>query len=305
MYNAVSFELRDNGRLVSTSFIDEVQIVGQGEHQISYRVTANQRSRMWIRTDYEGLIVSENNYVTRRQITGHKRCRRYNIDSARTGCKPGYRLVNNSYVRDGRTIDNYECVPEEGCTGDPVYEDVETNSGSYSGQFSLQVAQSPTEREAERERLKQEQREREIIAKTSVGTPPETGQYTGDTARRNSQDTKYRIISPETFSLKPNGQSVPDIRYESVRYLSPEAVSNYVLRGYEVQSVNPDTPTSMSKPYGASVVANAKTISSNNIQIYNKERNRRKTFENISYVPPQSPKMGGVHKRENNRRVIS
>ena len=50
------------------------------------------------------------------------------------------------------------------------------------------------------------------------------------------------------------GKWVPDIRYESVRYLSPEAASNFISRGYELQSVDSGTPESSSKPYSSSVI---------------------------------------------------
>ncbi|MDA8030473.1 MAG: hypothetical protein MPK62_04955 [Alphaproteobacteria bacterium] len=69
----------------------------------------------------------------------------------------------------------------------------------------------------------------------------------------NTGFAKYRIITPVKYR-QVGSKLVPQIRFESVRELNPEAVSSLVHRGYEVQSVDPNTPLSSSKAYGPSVV---------------------------------------------------
>ena len=71
----------------------------------------------------------------------------------------------------------------------------------------------------------------------------------------NSQ--KYRVIDPQRFS-HIRGKIIPQLRYWRVRYLTPYQVSSFTARGYEVASVNEDTPLSPATLYGPSVVARAK-----------------------------------------------
>lgn len=91
----------------------------------------------------------------------------------------------------------------------------------------------------------------------------------------NTDYTKYRIITPVKYR-QVGSKLVPAVRYESVRELSPEAVSSLVYRGYEVQSVDPSTPLSSQKAYGPSVVAHAsKTVPISGIRGITQIRGRR------------------------------
>ena len=118
------------------------------------------------------------------------------------------------------------------------------------------------------------------------------------------QDSKYRIVSPESFSLVM-GKWVPDIRYESVRYLSPAAASNFIGRGYELSSVTTDTPESTSKPYSQSVIRRQQQITGKK-GIYNKRITRsRITINQAAYgqKPQQSANINKI-RGYNRRRII-
>ncbi|MDA8040854.1 MAG: hypothetical protein MPJ22_00330 [Pirellulales bacterium] len=77
-----------------------------------------------------------------------------------------------------------------------------------------------------------------------------------DIPASNTGYTKYRVITPVQY-VRDGSKLVPRVRFESVRELSPEAVSSLVHRGYEVQAVDPNTPLSSSKAYGPSVINHA------------------------------------------------
>lgn len=122
----------------------------------------------------------------------------------------------------------------------------------------------------------------------------------------DNQDSKYRIVSPRTVSII-NGKEVPDIRYESVRFLSAESASSYILRGYEVSVVPDNVPLSFSKPYGASIVERSKIIGGDIPVGFTKRENnnRRKTWSDFTNIQTQTfPTGGGVQKRINTRRVV-
>lgn len=99
-----------------------------------------------------------------------------------------------------------------------------------------------------------------------------------------SQDTKYRIISPLIYE-NVRGQTVPQVRYESVRLLSPETVSSYVARGYEIEMVDQDTPLSYSKPYGKSLIQRVSGLRQTTAAqgtIIPRDVGRRKTIQELS-----------------------
>lgn len=238
----------------------------------------------------------------------------------------------------------YFCTPSpasdgsHGCRGAPIYETEEGNTGGLSGNFNLSVAYTPAEQQAETNRLanelaKQEERDAETqrlqdlqdqrdldaaeqrrldglqaiadqLSKINQqGGTANTGQYTGDEARENSQDTKYRIISPPGFEIIA-GKKVPRIQYESVRFLSPESVSSYVSRGYVVESTNPNTPTSTSKPYGNSILARSKILAP--VASFKSDtRRKRVSLADYTHNTGRPPTQGGVQKRTNSRRTIS
>lgn len=225
---------------------------------------------------------------------------------------------------------NYFCTPESGCTDEEEY-DHETFTANLNGSFTVFNERTQAEEEArrqeerERERIQQErtdeerrQREEEIarqieennrIAREAL----EKG-YTSRTSvapipTSTSQETKYRIISPIVYDTI-NGKQVEQLRYESVRLLSPESVSSYVIRGYEVHSVDQDTPLSYSKPYGPSVLARARLT---------KERStlqgrgitppgRRRTIQEMKKLSESITKekrSGSIIKRDlSNRRIV-
>ena len=70
---------------------------------------------------------------------------------------------------------------------------------------------------------------------------------------------KYRVIDPINFEYV-RGRKVQVTRYWSVRYLSPSTVATLVARGFEVQSVDQDTPLSPRVVYAPSVVARSKEL---------------------------------------------
>ena len=119
------------------------------------------------------------------------------------------------------------------------------------------------------------------------------------------QDSKYRIISPETFSLVL-GKWVPDIRYESVRYLSPEAASNFIGRGYELLSVTPDTPESTSKPYSQSVIKRQNLVSGQQSKYRQRVTRGRITITQATQgkLQQQNANINKIH-GNNRRRIIS
>lgn len=224
-------------------------------------------------------------------------------------------------IRNGRveSKDIYFCTPEAECQGDPIYNTVDTNTGNYIKTVTTNVSYTPQEKQQEDDRRTRdkeekdkkikEKEERKRLNKIQEALLSTIGkQFIGDEKRENSQDTKYRIITPLVYKTI-NGKQVPEIRYESVRYLSPEAVSNYVFRGYEVQSVDPNVPISYGKPYGQSIVNRSsilKPINMDQKESYNtKSRITWDDYNNSIVKRPASPvTVGGVRTRINNRRVI-
>ncbi len=178
------------------------------------------------------------------------------------------------YVRlESRTITNYFCTPESNCQGPAIYETVEGNTGDMlvTGSFDVAYTQDELDRLNEEQLRKEQERLRELenqddnVVDDIEDKITELLEEDRDVRQRerdiyglpdipeNPEDTKYRVISPASYSIQ-NGRKVPNIRYVSIRFLSPENVANFVARGYEVQSVSNDIPLSPSKPYGQSIV---------------------------------------------------
>ena len=224
------------------------------------------------------------------------------------------------------TRDNYVCQPSGNCQ-DSEMRDVTKYKTRLNGSFSITNERTEEEKEAEarriareqeeeRLRLETEQREREEaesrrqiyeqeierqrrVAKERAEAGPSIPEIT------ESQDTRYRIISPLVYETI-NGKQVPQMRYESVRLLSPEMVSSYVVRGYEVEIVDPDTPLSYSKPYGPSVVERAKSSKSAEMVKGRTIPPGRVSIEEMRRLTQPRSKVGypAIVKRNENRRIV-
>ena len=167
---------------------------------------------------------------------------------------------------ESRTV--YLCVREDGCTETEQYEETYYLSsftrplGTFSAksQATIDFEAQQKKREEERQRiLAQELQNRKDLQ--NVITPKPTGAERSiqpvpvDTDQRS----RYRIITPLVYETV-RGQRVEKQRYESVQNLTPNAIANLMLRGYEIQYVDQDTPLSTSKPYAKSALTRAQTL---------------------------------------------
>ena len=119
----------------------------------------------------------------------------------------------------------------------------------------------------------------------------------------NTEDSKYRVITPLEYERTREGKIVPRIRYETVRFLSPDQVANFVARGYTVESVNQDTPTSSSKPYGKTVLERAQILTPPSIKSRDVFERRRRSGQEIIAARRGEDYTRPVYKQES-RRVI-
>ena len=318
-----------------------IRIRGLGLHRINYDLVTATRAELEITIEGIRALVKNNHTITN-SITGYEPCKEYTTDG-NGSCKTGYtkrfqqvpletdrkeyRLevrnvgsalgANNPARQWTRVFGNdgewnvispnirpnsgssgsrlnyriterpaadipahtlWFCTPDPGCRGEPIREDIDTNSGNITGFINVDISPTPSE---------------QFTGKSD---------YVGNTARENTQDTKYRIISPRVIKIV-NGKEVEELRYESVRFLSPGAVGNYTARGYEIQSVNPNTPASTSKPYGESVIKRSERLKPGT-RIVSDSRRKRLTFSDIS-PHKKMPFMGNSRKRTNKRKVVS
>ena len=183
----------------------------------------------------------------------------------------------------------YFCRKDPGCKEDQI-EIVTAYRASMNGSLGQfrngkTAAELEAEREAEREAARRRQneldrqraaaeaaarkaaelekaREAEALRKQQEANQKLIDQLVGNAKQirdipiTNTGFSKYRVISPVKYR-QAGSNLIPQVRYESVQELSPEAVSNLVYRGFEVQAVDPTTPLSSSKAYGPSVVKHA------------------------------------------------
>ena len=176
------------------------------------------------------------------------------------------------------TEENFACVPEANCQGAPITELRQLNSGNYDVRFSVDIERTQAEQDA-LDRLEEIQQQQpaaptpteeaiqELAERIEENTQvaqdllnQEKDEFT-PTLRpvETTEDTKYRLITPLEYQYV-DGKVVPAVRYESVRYLSPNNVASFVSRGYVVESVPPDTPVSSSKPYGKTLIERAQIL---------------------------------------------
>ena len=220
------------------------------------------------------------------------------------------------------TEENFACVPEENCQGAPITELRQLNSGNYDVRFSVDVERTQAEQDA-LDRL-------EEIQNQQPETPSPTEEAIQELAERieentqvaqdilnnqnnageptlkrpeNTEDSKYRVITPLEYERTREGKIVPRIRYEAVRFLSPDQVANFVARGYTVESVNQDTPTSSSKPYGKTVLERAQILTPPSITSRDVFDRRRRTGQEIIAARRGEDYDKPVYKQEA-RRVI-
>ena len=226
---------------------------------------------------------------------------------------------------ESRTVNVTACVPPPGCMAPIMARGFRAENTTIA--FTVNV---PESREESQERIRQEEAERirrleleqassPLVPRTSpapgaapvpVPERPDTGteKPVESTQQINPEDTKYRIISPVTYSVI-QGKEVPDIRYESVRYLNAAAASSYVLRGYELQIVGEGVPVSSSKPYGGSIIERSRALKGPQQRAVRKCSNckpGRTTWADINKASNQRnfPQVGGVRKRINTRKVV-
>lgn len=172
----------------------------------------------------------------------------------------------------------YYCRPNVGCT-DSIFETQRTWNNQALVYQDGMLAPTPAP-EIPRPPQPNTPTENEDTILELIRAATESGRHVtigpgNQLSRIERRDSKYRIISPENYSLVM-GKWVPDIRYESVRYLSPEAASNFISRGYELQAVDIDTPESSSKPYSQSVIRRQGLLTGN-LPKYNVQVERRRT----------------------------
>lgn len=212
----------------------------------------------------------------------------------------------------------YYCTPESGCT-DGVETDQAYNVGNLNDDHDFTVADS--------------------VVESPAVVDPDKGDSDGDDSRRSrvcpvgfkmfdgkcrsdyeieqilkkrssvtvepiedTLDTKYRIISPLVYDSLPDGRKIEQLRYESVRMLSPDAVASYVKRGYTLESINPDTPLSYSKPYGKSVLVRSETLHPLEVTL-SKYQPRRLPIQRMAVKPKTHLFKPAIHKREIRRRI--
>ena len=172
------------------------------------------------------------------------------------------------------TDERFACVPESNCQGAPITQINYGNSGNYDVRFTVEIERTQAEQDA-LDRLEELQNQQQAPTPTEDAIQElaerieENTQVAQDILENQNkppsptlqpiettEDTKYRVITPLEYE-RIDGKIVPRIRYESVRYLSPENVSSFISRGYTVEAVDPNTPTSYSKPFGKTLVERA------------------------------------------------
>ena len=188
----------------------------------------------------------------------------------------GVQAGNGTYRAQAtlETDERFACVPEANCQGAPITELRQLNSGNYDVRFSVEVERTQAEQDA-LDRLEELQNQQQAPSPTEEAID-ELAERIEENTRvaqdilenqnkpqaptlqpiETTEDTKYRVITPLEYE-RVQGKIVPRIRYESVRYLSPENVSSFISRGYTVEAVDPNTPTSYSKPFGKTLVERA------------------------------------------------
>ena len=252
------------------------------------------------------------------------------IPPARSGSGSTYREWLQGTIEEEN---NYFCVPSQNCQGEPITETTEGNSGNYSYTFSVFNERTQAEQDAIDLLNQQQQQPQPPSAPAPAPVVPELNtepieeaiqnladqiQENTQTAQdllnqnsgaeptlkrpENTEDSKYRVITPLQYE-RVNGQIVPKTRFETVRFLSPDQVSNFISRGYTVESVNQDTPTSSSKPYGKTLIERAQILTPPSIdsrEIFDK---RRRTGQEIIAARRGEDYTRPVYKQES-RRVI-
>ena len=229
---------------------------------------------------------------------------------------------------------NYFCVPGPNCQGEAITETTEGNSGNYSYTFSVFNERTQAEQDAiDLLNQQQQQQPQPPSAPAPVPVVPEintepieeaiqnladqiqenteaaqnalNNQAGEPTLKRpeNTEDSKYRVITPLQYERTREGKIVPRIRYETVRFLSPDQVANFVARGYTVEAVNQDTPTSSSKPYGKTVLERAQILTPPSITSRDVFDRRRRTGQEIIAARTGQDYNKPVYKQEA-RRVI-
>ena len=198
------------------------------------------------------------------------------------------------------TEENYACVPEAGCQGTPITEIEYGNTGNYQHRFSVDIARTQAEQDAlDRLEELQNQQPPETPSPTEeaiqeLAEAIEENTRAAEEALKNqneftptlapietTEDTKYRIITPLEYERTRDGKIVPKVRYESVRFLSPENVSSFVSRGYTVEAVDANTPVSYSKPYGKTLVERAQILTPPSIDTRDIFSRQRKSGQQI------------------------
>ena len=195
---------------------------------------------------------------------------------------------------------NYVCVPESNCQGTPITEIEYGNTGNYEHRFSVDIARTQAEQDAlDRLEELQNQQPPETPSPTEeaiqeLAEAIEENTRAAEEALKNkddftptlapvetTEDTKYRLITPLEYERTRDGKIVPRIRYESVRFLSPANVASFVARGYTVEAVNPNTPTSNSKPHGKTLVERAHILTPPSVQTRDVFDRQRKSGQQI------------------------
>ncbi len=271
----VSYSISVEGRVVRSGNNYTSQNVKTGNEPCAQYEIPDARSTCKSGYRKTSSSITQYRHATNERRGGSSVWRTY-YSSWRTASSPPAELTRPSgalywrYLRlESRSITVYYCTPESNCQGDPIYETVDGNSGDLSITDSFDVEETDQERRdreaadarreaerlAEEERKRQEEQDRVAEEeRQDIVSDIEDRIYGLPDIPENPEDTKYRVISPESYSIQ-NGRRVPNIRYESIRFLSPENVANFVARGYEVTPVANDIPLSPSKPYGRSIIA--------------------------------------------------
>ncbi len=199
----------------------------------------------------------------------------------------------------------YFCTPTSSCTDSEQTTTSELIT-DISDSFSISVTESSSEiaaRLAEEKRERDQEIERILVQSQIQQAALQQTKTVKPISISESQDTKYRIISPLIYDIIDN-KRVPEIQYESVRLLSPESVASYVARGYEIQMVSQDTPLSYSKPYGGSIISRTKILTEN-LKQNTLIPKGRSTIQELSRLNPVIPKKGNtiVRRSRDNTRI--
>lgn len=181
------------------------------------------------------------------------------------------------------------CTPEANCQGDPIFGDVTKYKTQESGIFNLAIPESESQRQA---RLADEQAARDqeqsridhqnqIIQDNQNQVDYVENQAIPEIQPGSGQPGRYRVIDPPSVEIL-DGNSIPKLRFMTVRSLNPGDVSSFVIRGFEVQAVDSSTPVAFRSVYPPSVIERANAIARSTEKPAEKELptvSRRKSVE--------------------------